>query len=160
MTDKALRQNIEDELNFAPELDPAHIGVTVAHGVVTLSGHVESYAQKLAAERAVQRIKGVRALAENLEVRYPSDGRKSDDQLAAQALSMIKWHAQLLPDSIKVKVQNGVVTLTGEVDWQYQRKAAEASVRRLSGIMAVINDVRVKAKAAFTKLAQTTEGLK
>ena len=146
MSDKALRKDVEDELNFIPSIDPAHIGISVSDGVVTLTGHVESYAQKLAAERTVQRIKGVRGLAEEIEVRYPNDKKKGDDQIAERALSVINWHAQLPPDSIKVKVENGLVTLTGDVDWQYQRLAAEAAVNKLSGVIGVINDILVKPK--------------
>jgi osmotically-inducible protein OsmY len=146
MSDKALRKDVEDELNFIPSIDPAHIGVAVSEGVVTLTGHVESYAQKLAAERTVQGIKGVRGVAEEIEVRYPNDKKRGDDQIAERALSIINWHAQLPADAIKVKVENGLVTLSGEVDWQYQRMAAEAAIDKLSGIIGVINDIRVKPK--------------
>jgi len=108
-----------------------------------LTGHVGSYAQKLAAERAVQGMMGVRGVAEEIAVRYPNDKKSGDDQIAERALSIINWGAQLPADAVKVKVEKGLVTLTGEVDRRDQRMAAEAAVHHLSGIAGVINDIRV-----------------
>jgi osmotically-inducible protein OsmY len=146
MSDTQLRQNIIDELDFEPSVDAAHIGVAVDNGVVTLSGHVTSYAEKLAAETAVKRVKGVRAIAEEVAVRYPNDKKTGDDEVAKRALSILLWNAVVPPDRIQVKVQNGWVSLTGEVEWQFQRTAAEDEVRRLSGIAGVINEIVIKAQ--------------
>jgi osmotically-inducible protein OsmY len=147
MTDKALRQTIIDELDFEPSIDAANIGVAVDNGVVTLTGHVPSYVEKVAAERAVERIKGVRAIAEKIEVRYPGH-KTSDDEIAERALSIIRWNVQVPPDSVKVKVENGWVTLTGTVDWQFQRKMAETATRGLSGVVSVSNLIEVKPRVA------------
>ena len=148
MDDRFLRQQIVDELEFEPSIDAAHIGVAVENGVVTLSGHVGSYVEKLAAERAVQRVAGVRAIAEEIEVRYPGDKKTSDDQIAERALKVVAWNAQVPRDAVQVKVQKGWVTLSGTVEWDFQRKAAEAGVRRLSGIAGISNLIEVIPRAA------------
>jgi osmotically-inducible protein OsmY len=144
MSDTLLRQNIIDELDFEPSVNAAHIGVAVNNDVVTLTGHVASYAEKLAVETAVKRVKGVRAIAEEIEVRYPSDKKTSDDEIAKRALNILLWNAVVPRDRIQVKVQKGWVTLTGEVEWQYQRTAAENEIRRLSGVAGVINEITIK----------------
>jgi osmotically-inducible protein OsmY len=144
MDNITLRQNILDELEFEPSIDAAHIGVAVDNGVVTLSGHVATYAEKIAAETAVRRVKGVQAIAQEIEVRYPGAKQTHDDQIAKRAVSIIQWDTTIPPDSLKVTVQNGFVTLTGEVSWQYQRKAAEDAVRRLSGVIGVYNNVTIR----------------
>src|SRR5579883_3242924 len=120
-SDLQLRQDVLDELDFEPAVNAAHIGVAVADGVVTLSGHVGSYAEKLAAESAARRVKGVRAIAQEIEVRYPSDKKTADDEIAARILSLLRWNTVVPADSIQVRVQDGWVTLTGQVDWQFQR---------------------------------------
>ena len=125
MTDKVLRQTIVDELDFEPSVNSANIGVAVDNGVVTLTGRVASYAEKVAAERAVARVKGVRAIAENIEVRYPGHKQTADDEIAERALSILSWNVQVPKDSVKVKVEKGRITLTGTVDWRFQRMAAE-----------------------------------
>ena len=146
MNDKLLRQDVIDELNFIPDVDAANIGVAASDGVVTLSGHVVSYAQKLAAERAARRVKGVRAIAEEIEVRYPNEKKTADDQIAERALAILDWDAQVPTDSVMVRVERGWVTLTGEASWQYQRMAAETAIRKLSGVVGVTNEIRVKPK--------------
>jgi len=144
MSDSALRQDIIDELEFEPRINAAHIGVTVDKGVVTLSGHVGSCAEKLAVEKAAKRVKGVQALAEEIEVRFPSDKKMADDEIASRAVSILRWSAVVPPNSVMIKVQEGRVNLTGQVDWHFQRLAAEAEVRRLSGVVGVINSITIK----------------
>jgi osmotically-inducible protein OsmY len=144
MTDTQLRQNVIDELEFEPSVHSASIGVAVEDGVVTLSGHVRSYAEKVAAERATRRVRGVRAIAQDIRVRYPDEKKTADDEIAKRTLSIIKWDAMTPADAIKVVVQNGWITLSGEVDWQYQRKAAEDAVRKLSGVIGVFNNITLK----------------
>jgi len=146
MSDAILRQNIIDELEFEPAVDAAHIGVAVEDGVVSLSGHVSSYAEKLAAEKAVKRVKGVRALAEGVKVRFAEDKKTGDDEIAHRALTILKWSAVVPQNAVMVKVQDGWVALSGEVDWQHQRWTAENLVRRLSGIQGVMNSIRLKQK--------------
>jgi len=144
MDDKTLRQNVMDELEFEPAVDATHIGVAVENGVVSLSGHVESYAEKLAAEKAVKRVKGVKALAEGLKVRFASDKKTNDDEIAHRAITILQWSAVVPQNAVMVKVQDGWVTLSGEVRWQHQRVAAEHLVRRLSGIHGVLNSITLK----------------
>jgi osmotically-inducible protein OsmY len=165
MIDINLRQNVIDELDFEPSIDASGIGVAVENGVVTLTGHVSSYAEKMAAERAAERVRGVRAVAQEIKVRYPGDKKTSDDQIAERALAILSWDAEVPRDSIKVKVESGWVTLTGDVKWQYQRYAAEAAIRKLSGVVGVANlievsphvqaeNVRTKIQDAFKRNAE------
>lgn len=146
MSDLTLRQTVLDELEFEPSVDAAHIGVAVKDGVVTLSGHVGSYAEKLAAEQATRRVKEVQAIAQEIEVRYPEDQKTADDEIAARALNILRWSAVVPAGSVLVKVQDGWVTLSGQVSWQYQRNAAESQIRRLSGVKGVVNSVTIKSR--------------
>jgi osmotically-inducible protein OsmY len=127
-----------------PSVDAAHIGVAVDKGIVTLTGHVANYAEKQAAIAAVRRVKGVRAIAEEIEVRCPSDKKTSDDEIAKRAIDILNWDTMVPNDSIQVMVRNGWVTLTGSVDWNYQKKHAEEDVRELTGVRGVINTVEIK----------------
>ena len=111
--------------------------------MVTLTGFVASYAEKTMAERAARRVKGVKAIAEEIEVRLPSDTKRADDEIAARAIDILKWQVGVPADRIKVKVEKGVVTLTGEVDWQFQRTEADHVVHKLSGVFDVLNQIRV-----------------
>jgi hyperosmotically inducible protein len=144
MFDKTLRQDVLDELDFDPSLDSTNIGVTVHDGVATLSGFVSSYAQKLAAVSATRRVKGVQAIADEIVVRHPEDKKTSDDQIAKRALDILKWDVLVPPGAIDVTVRNGMVTLSGEVRWHYQRSSAESDVRKLSGVQAVLNNITIK----------------
>lgn len=144
MDDKTLRQNIIDELDFEPSINAANIGVAVEKGVVTLTGHVESFAEKIAAERAVERIRCVRAIAQEIEVRYAGQQKQADDEIAQRALNILNWSVQVPPDSIKVEVENAWITLKGTVEWQYQKQAAESAVRRLSGVRGLCNIIEIE----------------
>lgn len=139
MSDLSLRKIIMEELEFKPDIDAASIGVAVDNGVVSLSGHVNSYAQKVSAERAVKGIKGVRAVADEIQVRLEKGAGTADDIIATRALNIIKWSADVPDGDIKVIVRNGWITLEGEVDWQYQKEAAERAVHKLSGVIGVEN---------------------
>lgn len=157
MRDTSLQQDVIDELDFEPSVNAAHIGVVVDDGVVTLSGHVASYAEKMAAERAARRVKGVRAIAQEIEVRYPYDKKTADDEIATRALNILRWNTVVPPDSIQIRVQDGWVTLTGEVDWQFQRVAAESQIRRLSGVAGVMNSITIKPQAQTTDIKKKIE---
>ena len=126
-----------------PSIDSANIGVTAENGVITLSGHVPSYTQKLAVERAAWRVRGVKAVAQEIEVRLASDKQVADDQIAHRALNILAWNTMVPQDAVHVKVANGWVTLTGQVNWYYERNAAESEVRKLSGVRGVINDIEL-----------------
>jgi osmotically-inducible protein OsmY len=144
MDDKTLRQFIIDELDFEPSIDAANIGVAVEKGVVTLTGYVANYGEKIAAERTVQRVKGVRAIAQEIEVRFSNQPKRSDDEIAQRALDILKWSVQVPAESIQVKVEQGWITLTGAVEWQYQKQAAESAIRKLRGIRGVSNAIEIK----------------
>ena len=164
MDDKTLRQSILDELEFEPSIDAAHIGLAVDNGVVTLTGHVSSYEETLAAERTVRRVKGVKAIAQETEVRYHYQLKTDDDEIAGRAADVSAW--SLVPaDSIQVIVEKGWVVLSGKVDWQYQKIAAESAVSKLAGVSGVTNlielnpqaqpkDVKCKIAAALHRNAQ------
>lgn len=160
-----LQQRVVDGLTFDPSVNAAHIGISVRGGVVTLSGHVDSYAEKLAAARAVLRVKGVTAVAQDLEVHLPADKKTSDDEIAQRVLRILAWDVLVPERAITVKVEHGIVTLEGVVDLGYQRTEAEADVRRLSGVKGVVNllnvrprphadDVREKILSAFERSAE------
>ena len=164
MSDKSLQQSVIDELEWEPSVNAAHIGVAANNGVITLSGHVGTYAEKLAAEKAAGRVIGVKAVAEELEVRYTFD-KPDDDDIAKSALSALNWDIEVPGNSVTVKVEKGWITLSGNVDWYFQSSAAEADVRKLRGVLGVTNeikirpqvqasDVRSKIKAAFERNAQ------
>lgn len=144
MTDAQLRQNIIDELEFDPSFDGAHIGVAVDKNVVSLSGHVGSYAEKVAAIAAARRVKGVHAIAENIEVRYPNQKQTADDQIAKRAADILDWDVLVPKGSVDVLVQDGWVTLTGQVKWNYNKAAAEEDVRKLSGVHGVTNNIVIR----------------
>lgn len=144
---KTLQRDVMDELQFEPSLNAAAIGVAVTEGVVTLTGHVDSYADKLMAERVAKRVSGAKGVANELDVRLPSAQYRDDTDIARAALDAIKWHVSVPDERIKVVVDKGWVTLEGEVDWQFQKNAAESAVRYLIGVKGVNNLVRLKARA-------------
>lgn len=139
MSDLSLRKNILDELEFRPDINPANVGVAVENGVVTLTGHVSTYVQKNAIDRAVAAVKGVRAIAEEIEVRPTSQNRVTGDMIAARAANIISWTANVPEGSIKIKVQAGWITLEGQVDWQYERESILRAIHKLSGVVGVTN---------------------
>ncbi|MCW3846027.1 BON domain-containing protein [Sphingomonas sp. LB-2] len=147
-TDSQLQRDVLDELSWEPEVEHAHIGVTANQGVVTLTGHVPSYLQKIAAERAAKRVKGVKAVAEEIEVRFAFDPKTSDDEIAARIVQLFRWDVSVPDDRIQVVVSKGMVTLTGEVDWNYQKEAARAAAARISGVRSVYNAITVRARAS------------
>lgn len=146
MKDSILKQAVIDEIAFEPSIDDNDIGVAVEDGIVTLTGHVPSFEQKVAIERATGRVKGVKGIAEKIEVR--SAPGTSDDELARRLVNTLKWGTMLPDDAVQVKVEHGRVTLTGVLDWQYQRLGAEAAARRLKGVRGIINDIQLRARVS------------
>jgi osmotically-inducible protein OsmY len=144
--DTHLQLSVLAELEWEPSITAAHIGVAANGGIVTLTGQVESYAQKHAAEAAARRVKGVLAVAEELEVQVPFERKRDDSDIAAAIVDRLAWDVSVPRDAVKVGVEAGWVTLTGEVGWNYQRKAAEQDVRRLHGVVGVSNQVSLKPK--------------
>jgi osmotically-inducible protein OsmY len=157
MSDESLRRNVLDELEFEPTLDATKIGVSVDHGVVTLTGHVKSYAEKIAAERTVQRVKGVRGVAQEIEVRYPSEKKNRDDEIAQRAAQIIDWDTTIPSGRVTVKVEKGWVTLGGAVEWQFQRLGAETAVRKLSGVMGVTNLITIRPRVDASNVKHRIE---
>ena len=135
LTDSELQRDVLDELKWEPSVNAAHIGVSVKDGIVTLSGHVSSYAEKYAAERAAKRVYGVKAVANELDVKLPGSSQRTDEDIAAAAVNALKSNLAVPADKIKVTVSNGWVKLEGEVEWQYQKMAAESAVRYLTGVV-------------------------
>ncbi len=157
MSDASIRQNVMDELDFEPSVSSEHIGVAVDKGIVTLTGHVGSYIEKLAAERAARRVKGVLAIAEEIKVRFPEDKKTADDEIAQRAVNTLKWSSLVPQGAVHVKVQDGWVGLGGEVVWRYQRTAAENGVRRLSGVAGVVNSITVKSQIQPSEVSKKIE---
>lgn len=165
MNNLVLRSRVTDELEFEPSIDAAHIGVTVESGVVTLTGYVATFAEKMAAEAAARRVKGVRAVADEVVVRPPGHKQTADDEIARRALDILRWDAVVPATAIEVTVADGWITIAGNVEWQFQRRAAEEAVRKLSGVIGVVNrltitplvrpaDVKAKIEAALQRRAE------
>lgn len=150
--DKTLKQAVLDELNWEPSVNGSHIGVTANAGVVTLMGHVGSFSEKYAAEKATRRVNGVKAVAEELEVRLPFNVKHGDEEIASAAISRMKWDSSVPKDAVKATVQDGWITLTGEVDWHYQQDAAADDVRGLWGVVGVSNQIAIKPKPNTAKI--------
>ena len=143
-TDIVLKGEVLDELEWEPSINAAQIGVAVKDGVVTLSGEVASYHEKVEAERATLRVEGVKGIASEIEIHLPGTSHRSDGDIARAAIDVLRWNSSVPPDRIQVVVKKGWVTLEGDVDWGYQRTAAEDAVRRLTGVVGVSDQVMVK----------------
>jgi osmotically-inducible protein OsmY len=150
--DSHLQQTVLAELGWDPSLDAGHIGVAVHDGVVTLSGHVESYPEKRAAEEAAYRVRGVKAVADEIVVRLPVETVRSDEEIAAAALERLAWDVTIPRDAITATVESGWVTLAGEVAWQYEKAAALKAVQTLHGVVGVTDHIRIKAEVDAANL--------
>jgi osmotically-inducible protein OsmY len=150
--DSELKQAVLDELKWEPSVNAAHIGVTANAGVVTLMGHVESYTEKSAAEKATRRVKDVHAVAEEIEVKLPFDVKHGDEDIASAAVHRLAWDSAVPKDAVKAKVEKGWVTLSGEVDWHYQQASAKEDIRGLRGVVGVSNNITIKSKPNTSKI--------
>jgi osmotically-inducible protein OsmY len=151
-TDSQIQKDVIDELKWEPSVNHEHIGVAVTDGIVTLSGSVPSFVEKHNAEVASQRVVGVQAIVEKIEVKLPGSLIRDDGDIAQAIVNQFQWSSLIPRDQIKAKVSNGWVTLTGEVTWEYQRKAAEKMVRELTGVKLVSNNISLKPKLEATDL--------
>jgi VCBS repeat-containing protein len=142
-SDQVLGDSVRSELEWDPKVDQTHIGVAAADGAVTLTGYVKSYAQEQAAVRAAERIYGVRAIADELEVRLPQPFERNDTEIAEAIAQNGRWNMQI-SQSVTADVKNGGVTLRGEVDWAFQRDDAERAIRHLAGVRSVTNRITVR----------------
>ncbi len=157
MLDMTVKQHVEDALTFEPGVDADNIGVAVDNGVVTLSGHVPTYSQRVIAEEATLRVKGVKGLAQEIEVRPIGTHLTADDEIAKRIINILRWNTAVPTDAVQVKVLKGWVTLTGHVDWNYQRAAAANAVQGLSGMTGVSNMITIAPKASAFDVRERIE---
>jgi osmotically-inducible protein OsmY len=137
-----LQTDVQSEINRSPILNPAEIGVTAKDGLITLTGVVDDYSKKIAAENAAKKVKGVKAVAEEITVKY-KDSKISDTEIATTILNVLKGNGEVPESRIAFGIENGVVTLTGEVDWKFQSKAAEEAIKYLPGVELVFNQIAI-----------------
>ena len=152
--DLEIQKDVMEELRWSPLLNASEIGVAVKSGVVTLSGNVDTYTKKLAAENAAKNVAGVKAVAQEIDVRISDFGKRTDTDIAQAVLNALKWHSAVKEDKIKMKVEDGWVTLEGEVEWEFQRSAARNSVENLLGVKGITNNIKVMPAVAATDVAR------
>jgi len=145
-TNTDLQQDVENAIKWEPLLGAAEIGVTAKDGVVSLTGVVDSYAKKLEAEMAAKKVIGVKALVEKIEVKFPSSWNKTNEEIAKEVLTGLQSNWSVPDDKVTVKVEDGWVTLEGELPWNYQREAAKNAVRFLTGVKGVTNNIKIKSE--------------
>jgi osmotically-inducible protein OsmY len=143
-TDAELQRDVMNQLKWEPTIHAAEIGVAVKDGVVTLSGNVDTYAKRWAADRAAKRVYGVRAVAEEIKVTLAGSWKRADKDIAEAATDVLGWNTWIPRDRVKVMVQDGWITLSGDVEWYYQKQRAEDAVRHLTGVSGVINSITIK----------------
>jgi osmotically-inducible protein OsmY len=146
-TDAHIQTDVMQELKWDPSVTHEHIGVAVSDGIVTLSGIVPSYIEKSAAEKAAERVEGVKAVVEKIEVKIPGSFHKDDEDIAKAIITQLRWHTQVPDELVKASVEKGWVELAGEVEWEFQRRAAERVVRGLSGVRGITNKITINARA-------------
>lgn len=146
-----LQKDVQDAIKWEPLLHAAEIGVTVKDGVVTLTGIVDNYVKKMEAETATKNVKGVKAVIEKIEVKYKIDTtKKTDSEIATQILNAIQWNWTIPNDSVHVKIENGWVTLDGDLRWNYQREAAKNTIKNVEGIKGITNNIKIIANDTDT----------
>jgi osmotically-inducible protein OsmY len=158
-TDSELQRDVMTELKWEPTIHAAEIGVAVKDGVVTLSGDVDTYSMKWAAERAVRRVSGVKGVAEEIKVTLPDPYKRTDEDIARSATDILSWNYWVPPDRVKVMVQNGWITLNGDVDWWFQKVYAEDAVRHMIGISGVTNRITIKPPVPTVKAFEVKSGI-
>ncbi len=156
-TDESIQEDVLEELKWDSRVRANEIGVAVKDGIVTLTGWVDSYLKKMAAEQAAHRVQGVKAVANDIEVRLPSSSERTDADLAAAVLNALRWDAFIPAGKLNVTVSKGWVTLKGEVDFEFERRDAERAVERLSGVKGVSNLITIKPRLSPTDLKQKIE---
>jgi osmotically-inducible protein OsmY len=156
-TDEQIQRDVLAELKWDARVQPNEIGVAVKDGIVTLIGWVDSYTKRWAAEETARRVRGVKAVANDIEVKLPLSAERTDPDIAAAALHALKWDAFIPDDQVKVTVSKGWITLDGEVNWQFERDDAERVVRRLTGVRGVTNLIKVKTRPTPSELKRKIE---
>ncbi|SHF40118.1 BON domain-containing protein [Pedobacter caeni] len=145
-TDNQIQKDVIDELKWEPALNSSEIGVAVKNGIVTLSGQVDTYLKKLTAEKAAKKVSGVKAVAEDIHVGISPSYRKTDTEIAEAVLNALRWHTAVQHEQVKIKVEDGIVRLEGEVEWEFQKNNARLAIENLSGVKSVVNLIKVKPK--------------
>jgi osmotically-inducible protein OsmY len=153
-TDLEIQKNVMEELKWEPFLKASEIGVAVKNGVVTLNGTVDSYSKKISAEKAAKRVLGVKAVAEDIEVKLGIESKKNDTEIAETILKTLKWHSAIAENKIKIKVENGWVSLDGEAEWEFQKNAAKTAIEGLSGVLGIFNNIKIKPTIVATDIKQ------
>ena len=153
-TDADLKRDVTAELAWDPAVKATAIGVAVKDGVVTLTGHLETFAEKHAAERALRRVAGVKAIALELDVKLSFDHKRSDTDIAVSAEQALKWSTLVPVEAIRLTVDHGSVTLQGEVEWDYQRRSAEKAIRPLMGVVGISNEITLRVRPRATDLSR------
>jgi osmotically-inducible protein OsmY len=143
-SNETLQTDVQNAIKWEPLLHAAEIGVTAKDGIVTLTGEVNSYAKKLEAESAAKKVIGVNALVEKIEVKFPVTWAKTDEEIASSVLSALKSRWDVPKDKVTIKVEDGWITLDGELPWNYQKDAAKSAINHLSGVKGVTNDIKIK----------------
>lgn len=157
LADSKIKQDVEEELQFDPDIDATDIAVSVNSGVVTLTGFVRSYLQKMEAEADAKRVAGVLGVVNDIEVRLPNIDQRPDPEIAREAIAQIKNELPNAWDKIRVVVRKGWVTLEGEVEWNHQRERAEDAVKRVVGVTGVTNSIEVKPRTAPVEIKRKIE---
>lgn len=157
MTDRDLQQHVQTALDWEPSIDAANIGVSVDDGVITLRGDVRSYSEKATAERVTLGVYGVKAVANDVTVRLGDGQKRTDTDIAQAAVFALRWNTMVPDEKITVTVTDGWVTLTGRVDWEYQRAAAANTVRDLAGVRGVTNTIGLEPHVSATDVKSTIE---
>lgn len=157
MKDTTLRREIIEELDLVPSIDAASIGVSVEDGIATLTGHVPTSAQKQAIGKTVKRVSGVRAVVMEIEVRPIGEHLDADDEIARRAVEALRWGDSVPKDTVKVEVEHGVLTLTGQAGWSYEKAAAERAVQKVSGVKQIINQIGITSAVSHTNVRMSIE---
>lgn len=153
-SNKNIQQDVEDELNWTPSVDSAAIGVSVIDGVVTLSGEVKTFSQRLAAKKAALRVRGVDIVADEIKVAVVAASEHSDSEIARSVKHVLEWNEDVPRDAVMTEVRDGWVTLTGTVEWDYQRKAAAHVIAAIAGVRFVDNQITLTRRVSATDAAE------
>ncbi|MCZ8370790.1 MAG: BON domain-containing protein [Porphyrobacter sp.] len=156
-SDSDLQRDVQEELEWEPRVDHANIGVSVTDGVVALNGYVKSYAEKIAAEHAAMRVEGVKAVADEIKVRFASDSKLADHEIAKRILDIFKYNVLVPEEDIQVTVEKGWVTLSGSVDWRYQSDEASRAASKVSGVTGVSNMIAINRKTSVSDVRRRIE---
>jgi osmotically-inducible protein OsmY len=156
-TDSDLKRDVAAELSWDPAVQATAIGVAVKDGVVTLTGHLDTYAEKEATLRAVRRVAGVKAIAIEIDVKLSAQHQRSDTDIANSAEQALKWNTSIPVDAVRMTVDHGWITLQGEVEWEFQRRSVEQAIRPLMGVVGISNEIKLRARPQTADLAKKIE---